>query len=161
MSNSLDCHILWIVTCWAPLSSTISRSLFKFISIESVMLSNHFILFQPLLLLPLVFLNDFPMSQLLASGGQSIGAPASATILPMKIKTCLSSCSPRDSQGSSLGSSPVWKHLLPGSNVPIEGMMRFRIYLNSFEVSCSSIIWGTWIQILSQWLITSLLLVFV
>ena len=36
-------------TCKSPLSSTISQSLLKFISIELVMLSNHFI---PLLLLP-------------------------------------------------------------------------------------------------------------
>ena len=41
--------------CWAPLSSTISQNLLKFISIESVMLSNHLILCLPFLLLPLVF----------------------------------------------------------------------------------------------------------
>ena len=39
----------------APLSSTISRSLFKVTSIESVMLANHLILSRPLLLLPSVF----------------------------------------------------------------------------------------------------------
>ena len=39
----------------APLSSTISCSLFKLTSIESVMLSNHLILSRPLLLLPSVF----------------------------------------------------------------------------------------------------------
>jgi len=38
----------------APLSSTISQSLLKFMSIESVMLSNHLILCRPLLL-PLIF----------------------------------------------------------------------------------------------------------
>ena len=38
-----------------PLSSTVSRSLLKFMSIESVMLSNHLILSHPLLLLPSVF----------------------------------------------------------------------------------------------------------
>ena len=38
-----------------PLSYTISQSLLKFISIESVMLSNHLILCCPLLLLPSVF----------------------------------------------------------------------------------------------------------
>ena len=41
--------------CWAPLSSTISQNLLKFISIESVMLSNHLIFCRPLLLLPSVF----------------------------------------------------------------------------------------------------------
>ena len=43
--------------CSTPgsLSSTLSRSLLRFMFIESVMLSNHLILFHPLLLLPLVF----------------------------------------------------------------------------------------------------------
>ena len=41
--------------CQAPLSSTISWSLIKFMSIESVMLSNHLILFCPLLFLPSIF----------------------------------------------------------------------------------------------------------
>ena len=39
----------WTVTCQAPLSSTISRSLLKFRSIEVVMLSNHLTLHHPLL----------------------------------------------------------------------------------------------------------------
>ena len=39
----------------ATLSSTISRSLFKLMSVESVILTNHLILCCPLLLLPLVF----------------------------------------------------------------------------------------------------------
>ena len=38
-----------------PLASTISQSLLRFIPIESVMLSNHLILWGPLLLLPSVF----------------------------------------------------------------------------------------------------------
>ena len=41
----------WTVAHQAPLSSTISWSLLKFMSIESVMLSNHLILCCPLLLL--------------------------------------------------------------------------------------------------------------
>ena len=51
---------------------------------------------------------SFPMSQLFASGGQSIGASASASVLPMNIQdwfllelTCLTFWSPRDSQESS------------------------------------------------------------
>ena len=36
----------------APLSSSISQSLFKLMSIESLILSKHLILFRPLLLLP-------------------------------------------------------------------------------------------------------------
>ena len=49
---------------------------------------------------------SFQMSQLLTSGGQSIGVWASATVLPMNIQDLLdglvgSPCSPRDSQESS------------------------------------------------------------
>ena len=43
------------VACQAPLSSTISQSLHKFMSIALVMLSNHLILYYPLLLLPSIF----------------------------------------------------------------------------------------------------------
>ena len=53
----------------------------------SVMLSNHLILCRPLLLLLSMFLSirDFPVSQFFVSGGQSIGASASASasVLPM------------------------------------------------------------------------------
>ena len=41
----------------ASLSFTISQTLFKFMFIESVMLSNHLILCRPLLLLPSIFPN--------------------------------------------------------------------------------------------------------
>ena len=54
-------HVWLFVTLWtaarqALLSSTVSRSLIKFKSIELVMLSNHLILCHPLLLLPSIFL---------------------------------------------------------------------------------------------------------
>ena len=45
----------WTAACQAPLSFTVSQNLLKFVSIELVMLSNHFILFHPLILLPSVF----------------------------------------------------------------------------------------------------------
>ena len=52
---------------------------------------------------------SFPMSRLFASGGQSIGASASASVLPMNIQgdflsdwLVWSPCSPRDSQESSV-----------------------------------------------------------
>ena len=48
-------YTLWTAAHQASLSLTISRSLLKFVSIESVMLSNHFILCCPLFLLPSVF----------------------------------------------------------------------------------------------------------
>ena len=46
----------WTAVRWTPLCSAISWSLLKVMSIESVMLSNHFILCHPLLLL----LSNFP-----------------------------------------------------------------------------------------------------
>jgi len=45
----------WTAACQAPLSSTISWSLLKFMSTESVMLLNHLILCHPILLLSSFF----------------------------------------------------------------------------------------------------------
>ena len=45
----------WIAACQAPLSSTVSWSLLKFMSIELMMISNHLILCHALLLLSSVF----------------------------------------------------------------------------------------------------------
>ena len=45
----------WTVARQAPLSSNISQSLIKFMSIESVMLFNHLILRLPLFLWPLIY----------------------------------------------------------------------------------------------------------
>ena len=47
----------WTAACQTPVSSTISWSLFKFMSIELVMLSNHLIVYCPILLLPSIFCN--------------------------------------------------------------------------------------------------------
>ena len=71
--------------CQASLSFTISQSLLKLMSTESVMPSNHCILSCLLLLLPFSASGSFPMSWLFTSGGQSIGALASASVLPMNI----------------------------------------------------------------------------
>ena len=78
----------WTAARQASLSFTNSQSLLKFMFIESVMLSNHLILCCPLLLSPSDFpsIRSFPMSRLIASGGQSIGASASASVLPMNIQ---------------------------------------------------------------------------
>ena len=69
----------------APLSSIISWSLFRFMSIELVMLSNHLILCHPFSFCLQSFpaSRSFPMSLLFASGGQNIGASASTRVLPM------------------------------------------------------------------------------
>ena len=45
----------WTTARQAPLSFSTSRSLFRFMSIQLVMLSNHLILYHPFLLLPSVF----------------------------------------------------------------------------------------------------------
>ena len=75
----------WTVACQAYLSSTMYRSLLKFMSIESVMLSNHHIIYHPLLLLPQSFpaSRSFPISWLFISGSQCTRALAPATVLPV------------------------------------------------------------------------------
>ena len=84
--QSLSCvqHFVtqWTAARQVSLSFTISQSLLKLMSVESVMTSNQLILCCLLLLLPSIFPNSkvFPMS----SGGQGIGA--SASILPMNIR---------------------------------------------------------------------------
>ena len=74
----------WTAARQASLSITISWSLLKLMSIESVMPSNHLILCCPLLP-PSIFprISVFQMSQFFASGGQSIGVSASKSVLPM------------------------------------------------------------------------------
>ena len=100
----------WTAARQASLFFTISQSLLKFMSIESVMPSNHLILCHPLLLLPSIFpsIRSFPMSQLFALGSQSFGALASASFLPVNIQglfplglTGLISLQSKDSQESS------------------------------------------------------------
>ena len=78
MSDSVT---LWTAARQAPLSSTISWSLLKFMSIESVMLltisssANPFFYLQSF-----PASGSFPMSQLFALGGQSTGASALASV---------------------------------------------------------------------------------
>ena len=102
MSDSLQIHELQ-----ASLSFTISWSLLKLMSTELVMTSNYLILYRLLIFLPSS--GSFPMNQLFTSGGQSTGASASASVLPVNIQgwfplglTGLSPCCPRDSQESLL-----------------------------------------------------------
>ena len=98
--QSLSCVQLF-VTPWTAAhqasKSINSWSLLKLMSIESVMPSNHLILCHPLLFLPSIFPSirvfsnelasrSFPMSRLFASDGQSTGASASASVLPVNIQ---------------------------------------------------------------------------
>ena len=70
----------------ASLSITYSWSFLKLMSTESVMPSNHIILCRPLLLQSFPASRSFPMSKFFSSGGQSIGASASASVLPTSIQ---------------------------------------------------------------------------
>ena len=91
--QSLSCVQFFVTpqaaTCQAALSFSNSWSLLKPMSIELVMPYNHLVLCHPLLLLPSifpsirVFSNEF---QLFASGSQSIGTSASASVRPMYIQ---------------------------------------------------------------------------
>ena len=90
--QSLSCVQLfvttWTVAHQASLSFTISQSLQKLMSTESVMSSNHLILCHPFssCLQSFPASGSFLMSHLFASGGQSIGVSASASVLPMNIQ---------------------------------------------------------------------------
>ena len=87
MSNSLWLHGLH-AAYQASLSSTISQSLLQFLSIESVMLSNHLILWCPLLPLPSIFasIGIFSKQCSLHIRWPSIGASALASVLPKNIQ---------------------------------------------------------------------------
>ena len=85
-------HVQLFATPWtsahqASLSITISWSLPKLMSIESVMLSNYLILCRPLLLLPSIFPSIRVFSnEFFTSGSQSIGVSPSVSVLPMNIQ---------------------------------------------------------------------------
>ena len=72
----------------APLSFTISQSVLRFMSLESVMPSNYLIHVIPFSshLQSFPASGSFPMSQCFTSDGQSIGVPASASVFPMNIQ---------------------------------------------------------------------------
>ena len=83
-------HGHWVGDAIQPSHTLSSPSLLKFMSIDSVMLSNHLILHHPLLLLPSVFpsIRVFSRESVLRIRWQSIGASASASVLPMNIQGC-------------------------------------------------------------------------
>ena len=70
--------------CQASWSITNSESLLKLMSIESVIPSNHLILCCPFLLLPSIFPSIRVFS--IEAVGQSIGASASPSVLPVNIQ---------------------------------------------------------------------------
>ena len=84
LSHVWFCVTPWAAACQASLSSSLSYSLL-IMSIESLMLSTISPPVTPFSFCPYSFptSGSFPMSQLFASGGQSIGVSASASVLPM------------------------------------------------------------------------------
>ena len=78
----------WTAARQASLSSTNSQSLLKPMCIKSVIPSNHLILCRPFSSCSQSFpaSGSFQMSQFFASGGQSAGVLASASVLPMNIQ---------------------------------------------------------------------------
>ena len=79
--NPMDCSTPGFPAHHQPLE-------LKLMSVKSVMPSSHLILCHPLLFLPSIFpaSGSFPLSQFFASGGQSIGVSASASVLPINIQ---------------------------------------------------------------------------
>ena len=86
----------------------------QILSIESMMLSNHFILCYPFLLLPWIF----------PSSGQSIGASASATVLPVKgwFPLGLTGLISLQAKGLSrvLSRITIWKHQFFGTQSSLQ-----------------------------------------
>ena len=100
----------WTATCQGSLTFTISQSLLKLMSIKSMIPFNHLIFGCPFSSCPQFFpvSRSFSMSWLFPTSGQSIGASASASVLPMNIQgwyplevTGLTTYCPWDSQVSS------------------------------------------------------------
>ena len=84
--QSLSCVRLfvtpWTAASQASLSITNSQSLFKLMSIELVMTSNHLILCHPILLLPSIF-PVFSNESALRIRWPNFGVSASTSVLPM------------------------------------------------------------------------------
>ena len=78
----------WTAARQASLSFTITQSLHKLMSIESVMPFNHLVLYHPLLLLPSIFLSIrvFSSESVLPIRWPSIRGSASASVPPMNIQ---------------------------------------------------------------------------
>ena len=82
LCDPMDCSMQ------ASLSITNIQSSLKLMSIESVLPSNHLILCHPFSFCLQSFpaSESFPMSTFFASGGQSIGASGSVSVLPVNIQ---------------------------------------------------------------------------
>ena len=79
----------WTAALQALLSSTITRSLLRLMSIDSAMLSNHLILYHPLLLLPSIF----PSVKFFSNESWTL---ANATVSSLYVIICRHVDGPRD-----------------------------------------------------------------
>ena len=130
------------------LSFTISRNLLRFISPESVMLSNHFMLCHPFLLLLSISpsFEVFSMSLLFASGGQSIGVSPSASLLLMNIQDwCplgLTNWISLQSKGLSrvFSNTTVWKHQFFGAQPSLWSNSHIHTWLLESESVSHSVV---------------------
>ena len=108
----------WTAAYQASLSFTIFWSPLNFMSFKLVMLSHHLTLCLSLLLCLQYFpaSGSFPVSQLFASGGQSFGTSALASVFPMNIQSWfplgLTGLISLLSKGRSrvFSSTTIWKH---------------------------------------------------
>ena len=127
----------WTAACQDSLSFTISWSLHKLMSIESVMPFNHLILCCLLLLLPSVFssIKVFSNTWLFVSSGQNIGASASASVLPRNIQDWfplgLMGLISLQSKGLSrvFSSTTIWKHQFFGTHPSLWSNSHIRTWL--------------------------------
>ena len=137
------CRVQLFATPWtaahqAPLSITNYQSLHKLLSIELMMPSNHLILCRPFSHLQCFpTLGSFQVSQLFASGGQSIGV--SASVLPMNTQdwspigwTGWNSLQSKDSQESS--PTPQFKSIKSSAfDLGISFLFSFAFHVSSFH----------------------------
>ena len=106
----------WTAAHWASLLFTVSQSLLKLMSIESLMPSNHLVLCCPLLLPSIfprirIFSNESVLHIRWAKDWSLSFSPSNvySGLISFRIDWLGSSCSPRDSQESSLNTT-VQKH---------------------------------------------------
>ena len=156
LCNSMDCSTP------ASLSITNSWSLLKLMSIESVMPSNHLILFSSCL-------QSFPasgsseMSQFFASGCESIGVSASASVLPVNIQdwsplgwtgwiSLLSQGLSRVFSNTTVQKQKFWRSAFFSCEIVISDFISLSSFINKFYIKNFplSIIWPPTIQFLQE-----------
>ena len=119
-SDARSCLTLCNLKNYSTLDSSVLHYLLEFAETHVHWVSdnsNNLILCYPLLFLPSIFPSGtFPLSQLFASCGQSIGASTLATVLPMNIQGWflfrLTGLISLQSKGLSrvLSNTTIWKH---------------------------------------------------